>query len=97
MEKATLSEASDISRDGQLVTFRLGREIYGIEILKIREVLHLREVTALPNAPDFIEGVIETQGIIRGGFTPAEARSVANRMRAGARAIPLRIETVQGP
>lgn len=44
---------------GQLVTFRLGRETYGIEIFKIQEVLHFREVTVIPNAPQFVEGVIE--------------------------------------
>ncbi len=44
---------------GQLVTFRLGGETYGIEIFKIQEVLHLKKITAIPNAPEFIEGVID--------------------------------------
>lgn len=43
----------------QLVTFRLGREIYGVEISRIQEVIHLQEITAIPNAPEFIDGVIE--------------------------------------
>ena len=44
---------------GQLVTFRLGRETYGIEIFKIQEVLHFQEITVIPNAPEFVVGVIE--------------------------------------
>lgn len=43
----------------QLVTFYLGRELYAIEINKVQEVLHRREITRLPKSPSFIEGVIE--------------------------------------
>lgn len=46
----------------QVVAFRLGSEIYGIEILFIQEVLHLQKITVLPNAPAFIQGVIELRG-----------------------------------
>lgn len=48
-------------KKNQLVTFRLGLGEYGIAISKIQEVLNFREVTALPNAPDFIEGVIRVR------------------------------------
>ena len=53
-----------VSKAGQLVTFRLGKEIYGIDILKIQEVVNDIGVTHLPNAPDFIEGVINLRGKI---------------------------------
>jgi len=43
----------------QLVTFKLGAEIYGIDIFKIQEVLNLKKITAIPNAPEFVEGVID--------------------------------------
>ena len=42
-----------------VLSFRLGRETYGIEIFKIQEVLHFQEITVIPNAPEFVEGVIE--------------------------------------
>jgi purine-binding chemotaxis protein CheW len=43
----------------QLVTFRLGRELYGINIFQIQEVLHYQPITAIPGAPVFLEGVIK--------------------------------------
>ena len=46
----------------QLVSFRLGGEEFGIEILKVQEIIRMRDITRLPNAPDFIEGVINLRG-----------------------------------
>lgn len=46
----------------QLVTFRLGKELYGVDIFKVKEVLHYREVTVIPNAPEFVDGVIDLRG-----------------------------------
>jgi purine-binding chemotaxis protein CheW len=45
----------------QLVTFCLGRETYGIDIFKIQEVIHLQRISSIPNAPKFVEGVIEVR------------------------------------
>ena len=42
----------------QLVTFGVGKELYGIGIQEIQVVLHAQSITAMPNAPEFIEGVI---------------------------------------
>ena len=47
--------------DGQLVTFRLGQETYGIDIFKIREVIHLQRISTIPKSPKFVEGVIEVR------------------------------------
>ncbi len=47
--------------EGQLVTFLLGRETYGIDIFKIQEVLHFQKITSIPSAPGFVEGVIEVR------------------------------------
>ena len=55
------NEAMEKNEQGQLVTFYLGRELYGIEIYKIQEVLHFREITRIPNAPEFVDGVIEVR------------------------------------
>jgi len=46
----------------QLVTFRLGDEEYGVEILKVHEINRMMDITAVPNAPDSIEGVINLRG-----------------------------------
>lgn len=46
----------------QLVTFALGGEEYGLDILKIQEVNRWSNVTAMPNVPHYIEGVINLRG-----------------------------------
>jgi purine-binding chemotaxis protein CheW len=48
----------------EFLTFRLGGEEYGIEILKVREIRNWEDPTAIVNAPDFIKGVINLRGTI---------------------------------
>jgi len=52
------------SRGGKYLTFCLGREEYGIEILKVQEIIGLLPFTPIPRAPDFIKGVINLRGKI---------------------------------
>lgn len=46
----------------QLVSFTLGREEFGIDILRVQEINKMSSVTRVPNAPSFIEGVINLRG-----------------------------------
>ncbi len=48
----------------ELLTFTLGQEEYGIDILKVQEIRGYDAVTAIANAPEFIKGVINLRGII---------------------------------
>ena len=48
----------------ELLTFTLGAEEYGIDILKVQEIRGYDAVTKIANAPDFIKGVINLRGII---------------------------------
>ena len=48
----------------EFLTFRLGVESYGIEILKVQEIRGYEIPTAIANAPDFIKGVINLRGVI---------------------------------
>lgn len=48
----------------EFLTFRLGKEEYGMEILKVQEIRSWEEPTRIANAPDFIKGVINLRGII---------------------------------
>ncbi len=50
------------SRGGMYLTFALGEEEYGLEILKVREIIGMMNVTAVPRTPDFIRGVINLRG-----------------------------------
>ena len=51
---------SDI--EGKFLTFVLGEEIYGIEILKAREIIGLMDITTVPQTPDYMKGVINLRG-----------------------------------
>jgi purine-binding chemotaxis protein CheW len=46
----------------QIVTFRLGQEEYGVDIMKVQEIILLGEITRVPEVPDFVEGVINLRG-----------------------------------
>jgi purine-binding chemotaxis protein CheW len=48
----------------QLVTFRLGNEEFGIDIKKVQEINRMIDITKIPNAPPFIEGVVNLRGKI---------------------------------
>ncbi len=47
---------------GKYLTFMLAGEQYGLEILKVREIIALTEITAVPRTPRFIRGVINLRG-----------------------------------
>ena len=49
---------------GKYLTFTLQGESYGIEVLKVREIIRHLNVTAMPQMPDFIRGVINLRGKI---------------------------------
>jgi len=47
-----------------LVTFRLGAGEYAIDIMQAKEIIKIEKITLIPNAPDFVEGVINLRGNI---------------------------------
>jgi purine-binding chemotaxis protein CheW len=51
-------------RDGKYLTFALGDEIYGIQILKVREIIGMMQVTPVARTPDYVRGVINLRGKI---------------------------------
>ncbi len=68
MEKSTRSAPAaatappDAVKAGKYLTFRLGAESYGIEILKVQEIIGIMAITRVPRTPDFIRGVINLRG-----------------------------------
>lgn len=48
----------------EFLTFTLGEELYGIDILKVQEIRGYEAVTPIPNAPAFLKGVINLRGTI---------------------------------
>ncbi len=53
-----------MEKDLQIVGFRIGGETYGVRISAVREIVRVPEITAVPNAPESIEGVINLRGKI---------------------------------
>lgn len=46
----------------QLVSFNIGDEEFGVDILKVQEINRMVQVTRVPNAPEYVEGVINLRG-----------------------------------
>jgi purine-binding chemotaxis protein CheW len=53
-----------MEKEIQVVGFRIGRETFGLPISMVREIVRVPEVTSVPNAPEYIEGVINLRGRI---------------------------------
>ena len=54
----------DVDQTVQLVTFQLGEELYGIDIMDVNEIVPVLEVRAIPSAPAYVEGIINLRGSI---------------------------------
>ncbi len=46
----------------QMVVFQLGGEEFGVEIMKVQEIIKMPDITQIPQSPDFVEGVINLRG-----------------------------------
>jgi purine-binding chemotaxis protein CheW len=60
MTTATVTETR--AKAGKYLTFALGKEEYGIAILKVREIIGHMTITAVPRMPEFVRGVINLRG-----------------------------------
>ncbi len=56
------SETTAEIRAGKYLTFGLGNEEFGLEILKVREIIGMMSTTAVPEMPDYVKGVINLRG-----------------------------------
>lgn len=57
-------ESAEIRATQQLVGFVIGEELFGVDILTVQEIIRDATITAIPDAPDFLEGVINLRGSI---------------------------------
>jgi len=53
-----------MSKDLHLVGFRVGRETFGVPIRLVHEIVRVPDITAVPDSPEFVEGVINLRGRI---------------------------------
>ena len=61
-ETALGVEGAAKAQAGKYLTFQLGAEVYGIEILKVQEIIGLMNVTHVPRTPAFVRGVVNLRG-----------------------------------
>jgi purine-binding chemotaxis protein CheW len=98
------AEAAQKNTPRQFLTFTVDREEYGVDIMTVREIKGWTETTRLPNAPEFMRGVMNLRGLIIPTFdlrtrlnlgqTAATAKHVVIILAVGERNIGLLVDTV---
>jgi len=58
------SEYEEDTQKNKYLTFNLGKEVYGIEIRYVTEIIGLQPITVVPEMPDYIKGIINLRGKI---------------------------------
>lgn len=61
-DQAGSKESGAARREGKYLTFSLEREEYGLEIMRVREILVMLPITVVPQTPPFVRGVINLRG-----------------------------------
>src|ERR1700742_1133508 len=62
--QGNLDRATNGENTHQFITFTLGPEEYGIDIMVVREIKGWTDTTMIPNAPSYVRGVINLRGVI---------------------------------
>jgi purine-binding chemotaxis protein CheW len=63
MNNQEAENSADMSElSGKYLTFHLGDEGYGLEILKVQEIIGMLEITKIPQTPNYVKGVINLRG-----------------------------------
>jgi purine-binding chemotaxis protein CheW len=62
MELMKEIEMKSGQKEGKYLTFKLGREEYGLELVRVREIIALMDVTPVPLAPEYVRGVMNLRG-----------------------------------
>jgi purine-binding chemotaxis protein CheW len=55
---------TDIADSQQLVTFQLGEELYGVNIMDVKEIVRVQDIRTIPNAPTYVEGIFNLRSEI---------------------------------
>ena len=64
IEQQPIENKVDVENSINLVTFKLGNNEYAIDIMQAKEIIKMEKITLIPNAPDYVEGVINLRGNI---------------------------------
>ena len=61
LSASTPGRKSD-ERAGKYLTFMIGKEEFGVAVLKVREIMGIQDITAVPQTPPYLKGVINLRG-----------------------------------
>lgn len=64
MNIETQTDPASSTVAGKYLTFRLGKESYGVAILRVREIIRMQSITAVPRMPSYVQGVINLRGLV---------------------------------
>jgi purine-binding chemotaxis protein CheW len=100
----TRTQTVPVSIEEQYVTFTVGSEEYGVNILSVREIRGWTAETKLPNMPDYVRGVVNLRGIIipifdlrarfGGGATQVSRRHVVVVLQVGTRTRGILVDAI---
>ena len=71
--------AAEKHKEYQLVVFTIGEEEFGVDISQVREIVRLLQITYLPKAPIFIEGVVNLRGQVVAVIDLAKRLNIASK------------------
>jgi len=61
---ATRNESATTDSVIQLVSFELGGEEYGVDVLSVREIIRMPTITKMPNTEDYVDGIVNLRGTV---------------------------------
>lgn len=61
-ESTVSTPAVNVARGGKYLIFQLGKEEFGIGVLKVREIMGIQDITPVPHTPKYVKGVINLRG-----------------------------------
>lgn len=64
MEHTIEESRTDITSTDQFVTFIIGNEVFGVEVLKVQEIIGMTHITHVPNTLPYMKGVINLRGSV---------------------------------
>jgi purine-binding chemotaxis protein CheW len=85
-----MEDVMDVT-ENQYLTFKLGEEVFALNVSKVREVLDMTAITRIPRAPDYLKGVIN----VRGGVVPVSDLRIAFGMEQAEETINTRIMVLE--
>ncbi|MDD5448472.1 MAG: chemotaxis protein CheW [Actinomycetota bacterium] len=64
MEREGIERKGFFDREMQMVAFRVGKEDFAVDVMKVESVIPMADITRMPRAPEFVEGIINLRGQI---------------------------------